>query len=449
MRIERHQRLPLAVAGLGVVLLLASVVMRWFAVPYAAADARGALTIAVRDAPVTPVFKALCVLALAAGGWVARRSARPLLVTTRILAALLAALLLYPHAVMVWCPKISAEAEWFHEQHASLTWGGGDIWTSGEYKNFGWKERVYIAPMPEEAGVMDTPSFGPTVVPFESLHDLVNWFGYSKSFCLFASTGWGYALTGAVLLLVAVCRARSGPDRRRIVEACGVGAALLGAASALCLLPAALCAFQIERAHDAAERGLLAVSLERLELAARLLPMIRENGDVVDQIGSLEARLGRQTPAANLHYAKTLERRGKLDEAQHVFASVLRESSEGTIRREAERGLLSRAIDQLNSGQAEDAVANLEAVLAADPCNLKANYAMEAAYLRVRRLESVEALAARMRAVYKYFGSITKVTVLAAAQENVAEAAYLRGDALAAHLAKKKLSDPKLIRTEP
>jgi hypothetical protein len=449
MTVDRHQRLSFAVGALGVLLLLASVGLPWFGVPHAISHVPDAVTIKARDAPVTPLFKGLCVVALVASGWAARRAARSRWVAAQIAAGLFGILLLYPHAVVVWCPEIAGEAAWLRAQHASLTWGGGDVWISGEYKYFGWKDRVYVAPMPVETAVMRTPALSPEAVPFASLHDLMNWFGYSNTFCFFVSGGWGLALVGSVLLLIAVVRRQEGADMRSVLAACRVGATVFGAALALCLVPAGLCGLAIEGARNAAERGLLGVSRDRLQLAARLLPMIRQNGEVVDQIGFLDARLGKPTAEAALHEAKVLEQEGKPDQAQQAFAAVLRDHRDGAIGREAVRGLLARAIDMLNSGRATDAVAILETVLAADPCNVKANYALEAAYLRVHRLERIGELAARMRAIYKHVTAITKVTVLASAQENLADAAYLQGDALAAHLAKKKLSDPKLIRTEP
>jgi hypothetical protein len=391
------------------------------------------------------VIVAVCATAALAG---ARASRRPRAV--RIMATLLSALLLFPHAVMVWCPETAGKATWLHAQHEGLTWTGGDTWTSGENKNIGWKDRVSVADMLEEVGVMRTPALSPGTVPFASVHDLLDWLGYSNSFCFFVRGGWGFALAGSVLLLIALCRGAHGPDRRSILDASRSGGAALAVAIAICLLPAALCALQIERARVAAERGSLALSLRRLELASKLLPVTTQNSDLVDQIGLLQARLGMQTSEASLYRAKTLERLGHLDEAEVLFASILSSAGPpGPVRREASRALLRRGIRELNSGEAKSALETLEAVLGADPCNVKANYALQMAYLRLMRFDSVGPLAARMRRVYRFFNTLTKLPVLAATEENVAFAAYLAGDSVAAHSAWTKLSDPKLLRTEP
>jgi hypothetical protein len=452
MIIASRARLSLAVGAFGVALLFASATQPWFGVPDAAPNQlANSLAIVAREAPVTPAFKVLCLLALGAAAWAAMRLDRPRLATARIFSALLGALLLYPHTVMVWCPATAARAAWLEQQHASLTWGGGDVWTSAEYKKLdGHKDRVYVAEMLDESGVMHTPALSPEAIPFESAHDLLVWFGYSNTFCLFVCGGWGVALAGSILLIVAACRSRHGADRQALWAASRTALLFLSGAFVFCLLPAAVCGAQIERSRQAAERGQIGLSLERLELAAQLLPVIRQNSDFVDEIGLLDARLARQTREATLHRAKMMQRQGRLEQADVLFVSIIGANpNEGDmVRREAVRGLLRRGIEKLNSGEPKAALETLETVARADPCNLKANYALQLASLRAMRLESVDALAARMRTVYRYFHTLTKLPVLGAAQENVALAAYLQGDALAAHLAWKKLADPKLLRTE-
>jgi hypothetical protein len=103
----------------------------------------------------------------------------------------------------------------------------------------------------------------------------------------------------------------------------------------------------------------------------------------------------------------------------------------------------------LNSGEFPNAIDALGEVLRVEPTNVKANYALELAYLRSARFEALPPLAARMRDIYHYLGTLTKVPVLGINEENVAMAAFLKGDAVAAHRAWQKLSDPKRLRTEP
>ena len=190
------------------------------------------------------------------------------------------------------------------------------------------------------------------------------------------------------------------------------GAALAGAL-ALALVPALLCAVQVERARTAAERGNYAVALRRLGWAGRLLPVVRMNADFVDQVGLLEGRLGLQTPEAALHGARALMASGRHEEAEALFATIVYDEEAATsVRLEATRNLLRRGLRELNSGETPAAVQTLEDVLKDDPLNVKASYALQLAFLRNGQYAEVEPLAVRVRAVYSYVNTLHKVPVL-------------------------------------
>jgi hypothetical protein len=358
-----------------------------------------------------------------------------------------ALLLLFPHAVMIGCPETAARAAWLREQHETMIWSAGDIWTSGDGKVTGWKDRVYAADVMDAVGVVQTPRFDPTPVPFSDVHDLFEWFGYSAPFCLFVRAGWWLALGGAVLWLVGLCRGPGGFDLRCALGVLRTFAASLAAMGALALVPAGVCASLMGVARSAAERGHAEDSLAALRWAERAAPVVAWNGDVLDEVGLLQSGLGMTTPESRLHRAKALEFGGFFDQADEAFAGLLGDASaSGAVRREAGRGLLRRGIRALNGGRPADALQALEVLLAADPCNVKASFVIQLAYLRAGRLSEVAGVAARLRGVYSYFGTLSKVPVLGASQENVASAAYLGGDAVAAQIEWKKLSDPKRVR---
>jgi hypothetical protein len=447
---ERRARLPFVLALLGAALLSAGVVLPWFRVPVAASGhLAAAVDVAGRDAPIALVFKALCASALGATVFLTLRTVEPKAHVARLAAILLAVLLFFPHACMVWCPNTAARATWLDAQHRSLVWTGGDVWSSGENKSFEWKSRLYVADILDEAGIMGTPALSPRAIPFGSVRDLLIWFGYSNSFCLFVCSGWVFSVIGAVLLLLSLFRSARGPDFATMWVAGRSGGLFLCVALPIALVPAVTCAWQVDRARVAAEHGELALSLARLESAASIVPMIRMNSDVVDEIGLLHARLGRQTPEAALHRARSLVQRGRLEEADALLSSMATaEDISPLVRLESIRALLRRGIREWNSGQAVAAAGTLEGVLEADPCNVKANYALELAYLRTGRFASVESLAARMRAIYRFFNTLDKVPVLGAVQENVVYAAYLAGDAEAAQAAREYLSDPSRLSKE-
>jgi tetratricopeptide (TPR) repeat protein len=228
--------------------------------------------------------------------------------------------------------------------------------------------------------------------------------------------------------------------------ASGALAGSFAAGLVLALLPVAVCAFHLDRARDAVERGEPALALERMDHAARVLPVVAESSDFALQRGLLQTRLGLQTPEAKLYEARVLQGQGLYEQAETLFASLLTSGpAEGPVHREAVRGILRRGIRQLNSGETTPAIDSLEAALRADPCNVKASYVLQLAYLRVARFESLRELVATMRTTYRFFNSDTKVPILSAAQENIAYAAYLQGDPAGAHAVWKTLGDAKTL----
>lgn len=442
---------PSVAAVMAGMLLAAGLVLPWFQVPDAiSSDVRKGFVVVGREAPVTGLFKALCLAAVGIGAVRLARARGPVvgrIVIAKIAAALLVALLFFPHMVMVWCPVTSAKASWLHVQHESLTWFGGDVFGLPEIKDFAWKSRVYAADMLDQATAMNLPAWSPNAVPFGSLQDLFEWFGYSNPFCQFVCAGWGSAIMGCIVALIASFRTSNGADVAAIRASARAGAGVLVGAVTLALVPAAVCGWQLQRARSAIERGQIALGLDRIRTAVQVLPIAGQSSDLRLQEGLLEGRLGLLSPEVALYRAKLLEAHGASEEAVIVVASLLAPgASEGAVRREASRAMLRTGIRELNSGEVGAAIKSLESVLLVEPCNVKANYVLQLAYLRDARFESLRQLAARMRDTYRYFSTDTKLPILAATQENVAYAWYLEGDPGRAHSAWKLLSDPKALK---
>ena len=97
---------------------------------------------------------------------------------------------------------------------------------------------------------------------------------------------------------------------------------------------------------------------------------------------------------------------------------------DSATHREAVRAILRAAIHALNGQRIDQAIAWFEQVLREEPCNLKANYGSQLAYLRTRRRLELERLVRRLAAVYGYFQMPTKAIVLASSYENAMLAAY-------------------------
>jgi tetratricopeptide (TPR) repeat protein len=426
----------------GGLLLVVSAARPWFRVPVG--DGAGGVTL--REAAATVPFKLLALAGVAAVAMIRTRARRPRRAGASAAAVLLVILLLFPHCVTVWCPEVAGEASWLHAQHQSLSWFGGDVYGLQEYKGSNSRDRVYASDLLAPADPVGTPAWSPRAVPFGRPRDLFDWFGYSVWFPEFAGLGWGLALAGALALLLGLCREERGPSVAVLWAAgrAGLAAALAGAA--LALVPAVLCALRVEQAHRAATFGRYAEAEALLGSAGRFAPIVRQNSDFALQQGLLQARLGIPSPEADLYRAKVLQQDGRLERADAVFAALVgRIGASGSTRREALRALLRRAIRQLNSGELASAAQGLEWILRVDPCNLKANYVLQLADLRAARFDRVSALVGRMRVVYRGMHVETKVPVLAAAQENLAHAAFERGDVAAAAEARRRAVDAKWL----
>jgi hypothetical protein len=444
------RRIPGIARVLGALLIAGSALLPWFQLPEAVARGPGlSLAVVGREAPATYVFKIIVVLALVGLGLVAYRVRDARLRRRRaaqVSGATLAFLFFFPHAVMVECPVTSAKASWLHTQHESLTWFGGDVFSLQETKDLDWKNRVTVADVLDEATTTNVPQWSPDAVPFGSLRDLFEWFGYSNSFCQFAKTGWGLALLGWLAVVLASVRPSGDPDERLARDALRSAGLVVAPAVVLALLPAVIGGWEIDRARDAGERGEAALALDRMRLATAVVPILGQTSEIALQRGLLASRLGEDTPEATLYQARVLETQGKREEAETFFASLLSDDAvPGPVRREAARGILRRGIRELNSGETVPAIQSLEAVLAADPCDVKANYVLELAYLRAARFASVADLAVRLRATYRFFRDDAKMSVLASAQENVAYAAYLQDRPAEAHALWQTLGDSKRL----
>jgi tetratricopeptide (TPR) repeat protein len=177
--------------------------------------------------------------------------------------------------------------------------------------------------------------------------------------------------------------------------------------------------------------GDYAGALRQLELAGRILPVLREDTYFVAQTGLLHHLLGRDdTPEGRLYRAVLLEKSGRDLEAADGYAALLRELPRSSAcAREAARALLRCGLNDLNSGRVGLAIEELEAVRSYEPINLKANFTLQLAYLRTGRADELPDLVDQLRATYAWFQSPAKKPVLAFAHHNLFVAALQDGDA--------------------
>lgn len=433
------------IAAVAALLLVLALLKPWMSVPTRIVERPGE---AVRCVAMTPrvalPFQATCLafsLLMGLGHlWQRRTSDRK----ARLAAAFLASLLFFPFAVMALEPRFSAAANWLHIQHENLVWLGGDLHTNLEAGRESWKETVYLVDTPRQISVIRMPTSGLGAFQFGRL---ITWFetlGYSNRFCQFVNRGWIAAIFGTSLLIMAECLPEGRLDRRRAARALTTFGGTFALALATAVAPVLFCCWKLDHCRDAAAKGYYDDADRDLRLAGQALPALREDTFYVAQRGLLDFRRNRlDTPEGRLFFANLLERQGRYAQAMEKYQSLVATTPpDSATHREAVRAILRAAIHALNGQRIDQAIAWFEQVLREEPCNLKANYGLQLAYLRTRRRLELERLVRRLAAVYGYFQMPTKAIVLASSYENAMLAAYRDRDIIAAEAFATKSRKP-------
>jgi tetratricopeptide (TPR) repeat protein len=272
------------------------------------------------------------------------------------------------------------------------------------------------------------------------LPDFVDRLGYSNKFFEFIRLGWIAALIGGVLLIVWTCSVPDGVDLRRVLRAAAISAAAFLAVCAFAWGWSFLAVAKLDRAAERTAGGEYREARRELQRAAALFPVLNQDTYFVLQTGLVEDALGEATLAARLYRASVLEQSGCRYQADLVCAQLMAESPDGSaVRREACRSLLRSAIDEVNAGRNNEAMNGFEAILAVDPCNLKAVYGMQLACLRAGHYQRAVALARRIDATYVYFQFPSRQATQFLSHMLATAADYGMGDADAAVVEARKV----------
>ena len=405
--------------AIGLLCLVYSVRSVWFALPVSLNNEADVVTAQTIQPWVTHWFQAgaLAVSVVISGFWLFRPGRR--FTDISLLSLWFVLLLTYPCFVIVHDSEISGRAAWLQAQHENLTWLGGDLSVSEEYKNANWKSRLYIVDTPRRVSLLQLPTWQPTQFGLDRLPDLLDWLGLTNTFCQFVQTGWLVAMFGTACLLLASCFSDGVMQLSRLRHA---GLAVFLATTFICPV-AWSCPFRagshITEARELTARGQYSAALEHIERAAQIMPVLREDTDYIAQVGLLEHRLQRPTDTASLFVANLLEREGFTERALEQYELLALDSERpSALRREACRGMLRSAVNTLNSGSISDGMDQLRRVLTVEPCSLKANYVLQLACLHSGRRQELSPLVDRIYAIYACFRFPNKKVVLAASHQN-------------------------------
>lgn len=425
-----NQLLILGNALFGLVGLGLSARISWFAVPVASqGSAAGLPHIEAIEPWVTYFYQggAFITMLLLAVSWLWSREWN--LASVSIACVWLIVVFAYPYLVMVHDPPIAAQATWLHTQHNNLIWLGGDINTSHEFSTHAWKDHVYVVDAPQQVAVIKLPSWSPLEIGLDRLSHLVEWLGYSNVFCQFVGKGWLLAFMGGGAMLLSTFFHQGHADYNRAGYAIGL-LSILGAI--FCVLAWSipfLASQSLSKAGQHTVHGRYDLALGELDRVANQLPVLQEDTYYVAQRALLEHQLGHDTLFAKLHHATLLEREALYQQSLNGYREVISHAPIGSaLRREASRALLRFAVHSMNSGDNTQAVEQLEELLALEPCNLKAIYMLQIAYLRCGKTRELYDLVDHLYETCSYLQFPTKRILLATVQQHATYAAMLDDD---------------------
>ncbi len=390
--------------------------MPWFQVP--TATNVGPFVIRSSDVGITPTFQQFVLILAGFGltGWLVVRQANRITVIFSAMSLLVA--LAFPFAVLACEAPTAARAAWMQMQHENLSWLGGDIYRTREYKDLPSQMRMFVADSPRQVTITDLPTWSASELRLNRLPTLVEWLGYNNTFCQFFGTGWALAVCGSSLLLltgVFHCWKLDVSLVQLAVKSLAIGTLVL--VGLMWVRPFAA-SRSVACAAEATHRGQRDVAIRYLEEAVRLWPPLRQDTWYLAQRGLLERHAGYDTPLARLQLAKEYDRLKKRDMAEAEYLAIAsRAAADGALRREACRGLMRQGIQALNSAEVPRAERQFRRVLRFDPCSLKALYGLQLASLHLGDQVTLESTLVQFEAVYDSLRFPDKKIVLAAARE--------------------------------
>lgn len=438
--LNRLLYIGLSVLGFGGLAL--SVRENWFEVPVAPrCGANSALDMITMTPECMPSFQALMAAGMVclAASWMWRCEWT---IFSTVIASLLCLVpMTFPYFVMLRSPMVAAEAAWLQSQHDNLVWLGGDIYNNAEFAHRGWKSKTYLIDLPQQLSVVPLPSWSPWEIGLDRCDDLLLWLGYSNAFCNFMGSGWAMAMIGSVLLLLSSLQSKGEFQFPHAGIAISIFTGGLLAASLIGWSLPFRASKHIHRSSQLCSQRDHAASLQELQRAVELLPVLGQDTYYVAQRGVLERALGWETDYTLLSEAIDLESDARYDQA---FARIIQlvESDDPAIRRESLRAVMRFAIQDYNCARFELSASRFQLVLRQQPCNLKLIYLLQLQGIREGRPEVVFEMRDWMYEASGRMAFGTIKVVRAASNQHAVLAAGMLGDAGATSAAQERAKRP-------
>ncbi len=327
---------------------------------------------------------------------------------------------------MVSQPSLTARAAWLQVQHENLTWLGGDIFRNQELERAPSQMDLYLSDTPRQVAVLDLPSWSPWDAGLHSLPSLVEWLGFTNTFCQFVRRGWWLALLGMSCLLLYTLfeNGRASMLRMRWAVRTMLWAGCLAAVVAW--IPPLRASTILSRAAASTQRGDHDQARRCLIAAGQTWHPLREDTWYIVQRGLTEFRLGTGSPYAKYHAARACEEARQFEVAVDAYRDLAQNRRvPSPIRREACRGVLRHAVRAVNAGNWEQAVRGVRLVLEVEPYNIKALYALHLCYVHVGDGAALRDVSMQLARVYAYLNYPDKQIVLGKSNELATKARLL------------------------
>lgn len=430
----------------GLLLFLPGLCLPWFSLPIGFGP-DGALIL--RDAPATLWWKCGC-LAVIAGtlAWMIFRKKRIGLhgKLTVLFAVILPFLLWYPQAVIVMDDATSGDSAWLQQQFDNLTWLGGDIYRSHSERPVPDGMGLWAQDPPNRLAAFRPPMAGTFTLGIAELPDLIWWFGYNPAFSQFAARGWFLCVFGMMLLLTGSFawgqRGSVRGQRRDLMRGTAIALATSSAfVLLLSMLPVIFGGRSLRQAREEAMSWQPEAALQELETASNRMPALRLDSGMIYQKGSLLRQLGRrEEPSAKLHEAWLLSEKGYGPRSSALIEELISQGQSLTIseRREALRGLLRGAINDMNSNRITEAKRKFLLLLDANPACLQGWFHYQLACLQSGDIEANRLAAMRVEALTSAYVRKEKRGIVSASQAMLAQGESRVGNTEAAVAARQK-----------
>lgn len=427
-------------------LFLAGLCQPWFALP-TGFDSAGALIL--RDAPATLWWKCACIAATGTVlAWIIfrKKTAGLHAKLTAIFAAALPLLLWYPQPVIVMDEATSGESAWLQQQFDNITWLGGDIYRGHSERPVPDGMGLWAQDPPNRLAAFRPPTVGSLSIGIAQLPDLTWWFGYNPAFSQFAARGWFLCVIGLSFLLTGSFawgqRSSAPGGRRQLIRGTAIA---FTASTALVLIMSIIPVILASRALREARESTMAwqpqAALKQLEIACNHMPALRIDSGIIYQRGSLQRQLGlTEEPSAKLHKAWLLADKGYTPRSSALIESIILDSDTlaNSERREALRGLLRHAINDMNSNRLTEAKRKLRLLLAQNPTCLQAWFHYQLASLQSGDIQANRRASTRIDALAQAYFRKEKRGILAASQAMLAQGETRAGNTEAAITARRK-----------